>query len=83
MPEMEPSEKLKSAIMERIEAGRLEREVWLLKPVLVLASFLIVALLGTALSLSLFKEVKREPTGSPILRWAESRPDAEFLKGSL
>lgn len=96
LPEIEPSKNLKKRILQSIETNAPQKELWILKPAMVSASYLMIALLGTVLSVNILEKrangssqiplVKTDgyrvsgAYGSPILQWAQTRSDIEFFK---
>lgn len=89
LPEIEPSQNLKGRILQSIKTEAPQKELWFLKPAMAFASYLIVTLLGTFLSIN-YLQTKLIEEGSPawtdfspILRWTQTHPDINFLKPSI
>ena len=85
LPEIEPSEKLKEKILEKIKLQGWRPEFWFLKPALVLSSLMIISVLGTIFSLSLSRLITHEYdiSTSPTLRWAQTHSSGHRNQGVI
>ena len=82
LPQVEPPIYLREQILNRIHSPQKTYGSWLLKPALALASFIVVSLFGTLVSIQFVSQFMKSPEKSAVLRWTQTETSSIALAHS-
>lgn len=77
---VEPPAHLRAQIIDKLHARARLEWAWILKPALVMASFLLVAFLGTVTSMRFASNLISPANKSSILRWTQTTSQYESFR---
>ena len=83
LPEIEPDSALKNRILAQIEGRESPRQLWIWRPAIALASFILVSLLGLVTSLKLIPHEESAAPDSGLERWIQPASTRDPLTKSL